>query len=189
MHAATKRRARRRRITTWSLAVLASLYFASLWALSFKSTDGFGIGSQPSDPVRHNIECSLGYGGLVIVINGSRTDVIGNYDANMGCQYSSGGPAMWFYTMAMERVAAPYIWLPSIHRPGISLGTYIFIPFWLLVPAPPLTLILYHRWRKRRLPGHCRACGYNLAGLTTPICPECGHATTPATAPKSSTPT
>jgi len=25
-------------------------------------------------------------------------------------------------------------------------------------------------------PGHCRECGYNLTGLTSPRCPECGAA-------------
>jgi hypothetical protein len=27
----------------------------------------------------------------------------------------------------------------------------------------------------RRKPGHCRHCGYDLKGLTSPVCPECGN--------------
>jgi hypothetical protein len=27
----------------------------------------------------------------------------------------------------------------------------------------------------RRKPGHCRHCGYDLQGITSPVCPECGN--------------
>lgn len=30
-------------------------------------------------------------------------------------------------------------------------------------------------WRScKAFPGHCRKCGYDLAGLATEMCPECG---------------
>jgi hypothetical protein len=31
-------------------------------------------------------------------------------------------------------------------------------------------------WRRRPPPGHCRACGYNLKGNISGVCPECGEA-------------
>jgi len=33
-------------------------------------------------------------------------------------------------------------------------------------------------WRKRK-PGHCRKCGYNLAGNVSGRCPECGRTLQP----------
>ena len=41
-----------------------------------------------------------------------------------------------------------------------------------LVALVPTALLWYLDCR-RPLPGHCR-CGYNLTGLTSPRCPECG---------------
>lgn len=55
----------------------------------------------------------------------------------------------------------------------------VTLPIWipLLVLALPTALAW---WRCRWLPpGHCGHCGYNLAGNTSGVCPECG--TTPVT--------
>lgn len=38
------------------------------------------------------------------------------------------------------------------------------------------TCIGVHPWRRIRLPGHCRKCGYNLSGNVSGVCPECGTA-------------
>ena len=47
------------------------------------------------------------------------------------------------------------------------------LPFWLLFIASLLpTAILW--WHRRIPPGHCQACGYNLTGNVSGICPECG---------------
>lgn len=58
-------------------------------------------------------------------------------------------------------------------------GLSILIPLWLplLLTAIP-TASLW--WVDRRHPrGHCQKCNYNLAGLTTAICPECGQGLEP----------
>jgi len=49
------------------------------------------------------------------------------------------------------------------------------VPFWTLlgVSAAPGVVLLW-RHRRRRLPGFCRKCGYNLTGNVSGICPECG---------------
>jgi len=54
-----------------------------------------------------------------------------------------------------------------------ALGQVLWIPLWapLIVVAAP-TAIMWRRLR-RPLPGHCR-CGYNLEGITSGVCPECG---------------
>lgn len=65
---------------------------------------------------------------------------------------------------------------------------FLEIPFWMLlilVAAYPIISLLCAPRRKRgwRLEhGLCLKCGYNLAGLTEPRCPECGTQFVPAVA-------
>lgn len=40
--------------------------------------------------------------------------------------------------------------------------------------GPPVFRIIAKRRRERRV-GHCKACGYDLTGVPTGICPECGR--------------
>ena len=48
------------------------------------------------------------------------------------------------------------------------------IPLWMPFSAVLLpTILLWFLDRRRPRPGHCR-CGYNLTGLTSGRCPECG---------------
>jgi hypothetical protein len=50
------------------------------------------------------------------------------------------------------------------------------VPLWmplLIVSAP--TLLAWRRWRPAE-DGVCTGCGYNLSGITTGVCPECGKA-------------
>src|SRR5262245_47773573 len=55
-----------------------------------------------------------------------------------------------------------------------SINDTLLLPFWipLLAIAAP-TLWLWHRDR-RRVPGACIRCGYDLTGTPGGICPECG---------------
>ncbi|MBK8267888.1 MAG: hypothetical protein IPK83_06115 [Planctomycetes bacterium] len=56
-------------------------------------------------------------------------------------------------------------------------ATVLFVPFWLLflVAALP-TAFLFHRDRRRIRAGYCRHCDYDLRGIASGICPECGNA-------------
>jgi len=47
----------------------------------------------------------------------------------------------------------------------------LWLPFSLLFPT---TVFFYWRDRRRRPPGHCRNCGYDLTGNVSGVCPECG---------------
>jgi len=38
---------------------------------------------------------------------------------------------------------------------------------------------IYFANRHKHRPGHCPKCNYNLAGIETSICPECGHGESP----------
>jgi hypothetical protein len=55
----------------------------------------------------------------------------------------------------------------------------VMLPYWLLmiVAGTPgalwLVVVGWKRWRRKA--GHCRGCGYNLAGVRG-VCPECGAA-------------
>jgi hypothetical protein len=58
----------------------------------------------------------------------------------------------------------------------------LLIPYWFIVlmmcAATVWWWVVYHSRRDRRLPGHCRGCGYDLRG-SQGQCPECGTPTAP----------
>lgn len=58
-------------------------------------------------------------------------------------------------------------------------GTLVILPLW----APLVAFALptaYAWWRcARPPPGHCKKCGYDLAGNGSGVCPECGKACEP----------
>lgn len=63
--------------------------------------------------------------------------------------------------------------------PG-RLSTAVMLPYWLfLIPAAVVPGIQFRRWyraRTRPRTGCCLACGYDLTGNTSGVCPECGTA-------------
>jgi hypothetical protein len=90
--------------------------------------------------------------------------------------------------------------LPSLRVAGFewtdmnfksSYPGFIAIPYWaiasLLAALSGWSLLRRRSHREQLLPGHCRACGYDLRG-SNGACPECGHEspspphTTPAAA-------
>jgi hypothetical protein len=61
---------------------------------------------------------------------------------------------------------------------------YILLPFWLLLsPTMPLPILFAFRRRRvarRRKLCRCLACGYELTGNASGVCPECGTQVKPA---------
>jgi hypothetical protein len=59
----------------------------------------------------------------------------------------------------------------------------LLIPFWavalLAFTVSVWTWLAYRRRRDRDRPGHCNACGYDLKGNVSGVCPECGAAIPP----------
>ena len=53
---------------------------------------------------------------------------------------------------------------------GLAADTFLFAFAWIVLLST--TQLIRTRLRLRR--GHCPACGYDLAGNTTGVCPECG---------------
>jgi hypothetical protein len=71
------------------------------------------------------------------------------------------------------------MWMPCVDK--LPTGLAVSIPFWI----PLVLFVAYPAWAflakpirnfHRRRRGLCVNCGYNLAGNTTGICPECGAA-------------
>lgn len=56
-------------------------------------------------------------------------------------------------------------------RPGILLDAFGFLLLYLCIAQ---SIVVTRSWPQRRTFG-CPSCGYDLAGLTTPVCPECGN--------------
>jgi hypothetical protein len=52
----------------------------------------------------------------------------------------------------------------------------VHVPCWFLVVAGSIAsaIWLWRRWHQPLGPGHCQACGYNLTGNVSGVCPECG---------------
>jgi hypothetical protein len=66
-----------------------------------------------------------------------------------------------------------------------SFPGFIAIPYWAIATAlaalSTWAMLRRRSLRERSLPGHCRACGYDLRG-SSEKCPECGMATAASTA-------
>ena len=52
--------------------------------------------------------------------------------------------------------------------------TYVFIPIWVLVLLFATPTLWLWRCDRRRQPGLCIKCGYDLRGADHKVCPECG---------------
>ncbi len=69
---------------------------------------------------------------------------------------------------------APSAWYPWVSR---SSGRLEFaVPFWLVGVFGLAGAAIASRRVMRPRPGCCEQCGYNLAGLESGLCPECGTA-------------
>ena len=91
---------------------------------------------------------------------------------------TSGGG--WLVYANDPAPAIRWYWPKCYYSSPTSMG--IELPLWIpmLVVGVP-TVLSWHR--SRPVPGHCQKCGYNLAGLPEPRCPECGTEFDPPRSP------
>jgi hypothetical protein len=75
---------------------------------------------------------------------------------------SPGGLQVWAHA------SRALYWLPS------TSGPFVTIPLWPLFVAAFIPSAIGWRRSRRRRPGHCRKCRYDLTGNLSGICPECG---------------
>lgn len=76
--------------------------------------------------------------------------------------------------MSLQRTDRPLHCLPLFALDS-PFGGLLIVPFWLLSCAFFLpTFWLRRRRMRRRPPGACPACGYDLTGNVSGRCPECG---------------
>lgn len=66
----------------------------------------------------------------------------------------------------------PIIWWPRYTSSWV--GMYLYVPFW--IPAIPLAMWMVWAWRCGKFVVGCPCCGYDVAGLSSGVCPECGGA-------------
>lgn len=120
-----------------------------------------------------------------------RVIIIQLHDCRIGAEQSPMLPPTGTTGLILQRIGAPitntrnpwwappsYQYFPTPAPPGMSPGIaawYIELP--LIYPTLLLVLIsllIIRRRRKTFGPGQCPRCGYDLEGIESQLCPECG---------------
>ena len=139
------------------LSVLACVIIGSLWLASTR----WYVGYFCSEDVVELARCAL----IVRTVPEPEQELRGEDIADEWETFSYG--------------AAQITWeLPhsAFFAQGLAgYWTELVIPLWLLflLSAAPGVVLLW-RHRRRRVPGFCRKCGYDLTGNVSGRCPECG---------------
>jgi hypothetical protein len=85
------------------------------------------------------------------------------------CEWSTGGCSRYLYQKTGEYRMLPRTW--------VNIRMHLWLPLVLLLIYPAIAFIRgpVRRWHRRRN-NKCVACGYDLTGNVTGICPECATA-------------
>jgi len=100
------------------------------------------------------------YGGCIMVIAGRPS-------ANASL------PPIWSFRRARNAI----LWHPKVIPAGSfspGTGTIVLVPLWIPTLVALAAAWFFHRKTRVSIAGHCKKCGYNLAGNTSGVCPECG---------------
>ncbi len=103
---------------------------------------------------------SCGYYGYPTVVGFERGALLFHFDS---LRYEG-----WVWSDVSFVHRSGYVWWPIFEEKTVLIPLWMF----LVLVFPPALLI----WRRSRrpAPGFCKKCGYNLTGLASARCPECG---------------
>jgi hypothetical protein len=165
---------RKRRILKWAGLVL-SLLIAIAWVMSIPwwwAADYHTVDNRINNPTHRTYRCGSG-GGCVFAAYNSTT-------APTGGRWKPSSPRLNLTRSGRARMS----WIPDWSQWSSTYRSYtryhwsMGLPLWMLFLLSALpTAFLWWRGRRRIPPGHCRNCGYNLAGNVSGVCPECGERT------------
>ena len=157
-----------RRIAIWTGAALSTLIAAAWMASGWQSFDwGVKAGTQ--------VRVLWLSGGCC----GMTCDDARWFGGDSAAPWPGSFHRVWFgdYAKPGPHWKAGFSWKGRSKGSGGRLSIPLWLPF-LLIAAP--TAWTWHVSR-RVPPGHCPKCRYDLTGIATATCPECGTAITPAT--------
>ena len=81
------------------------------------------------------------------------------------------------YPWRLDSVFGSFEWVESSQGPLVSYAGGVEVPHWFLtLTFAVLPAIWLFKWNRRRKlgPNACPACGYDLTGNESGVCPECG---------------
>ncbi len=117
-----------------------------------------------------SVEIGLNGGGLWVWVAGEQDFAV----HSAGWHRVTSTPVAWTPEFRIDRSLSITRVGPAGSTSSVVDGVFVFAPLWIvgtLLTVPPVVWLVE---RRRRRPGHC-VCGYDLAGLPTKQCPECGR--------------
>lgn len=177
---------------------IAVVAIAGVWLFSIFATVSYASELRESSDGRYITFCGYGFGlrNGIVAVSPMRPVSVLEMDAKFEMASQSGDPVA-VRREALKKATSPGLYVGR-HRPwerwsgsllsvmGLRLphvmrsayGSDYSIPVWLIlcVPGVPLAIrFMVLRYRRRRLPGHCARCNYNLKGNVSGVCSECGE--------------
>jgi hypothetical protein len=152
--------------------------------------DAAWLGPTPAHwPPRAEIVTGYASRGRVLRVAGCAKDASGNTASFGQVSFTAGFPFLALDGLVVAengvelRMVGLWVGKPTSKRllptrpllPGFALDTSLYAACAFLVWSAPSAGRRIRR-RLRRARGHCPACGYDLRGSTSAVCPECGVA-------------
>ena len=142
---------RTRRIRRWrDVACLTNIFVLLMFLLSLRWNFGVGVVANGANQP----------GAYLVGVENGAIMLSRSFVTQLPSVVHAGG----------QRRMEAVMWKPSYV--GSWVGRFLHIPFWLV--GAPLVAWGAWVWRRRPFESGCPACGYDVAGLTGQVCPECG---------------